>query len=139
MIEIELVKESQRGVYQLLIHLKKDINIYIGNKGRNTFPKGYYIYTGSAKNGLRSRIKRHLRKEKKLFWHIDYFLRYGKIVDIFLYQNEKTECRINQRVLSQKNAKIIMPKFGSSDCRCKTHLIYFKTKPKADIFCEGKR
>jgi len=74
---------------------------------------------------LRSRIQRHLRKEKKLFWHIDYFLKYGKIVDVFLYpENGKSECEINQIVMSQKNAKIIMPKFGSSDCRCKAHLVY---------------
>jgi Uri superfamily endonuclease len=87
------------------------------------------LYTGSAKNGLKSRIERHLRKNKKHFWHIDYFLKYGKVVDIYLYpENEKTECEINQRALALNNAKLIMPKFGSSDCRCSTHLVYFKTR-----------
>jgi len=125
MIKIERLKNSQKGIYQLLIYLGKGINIIVGSKGKKFFPKGYYLYTGSAKNGLRSRVRRHLRKGKKLFWHIDYLLRYGKIVDIFLYsENKRSECEINQRMLSQKNVKIIMPRFGSSDCRCETHLVY---------------
>lgn len=133
-------RETKNGIYQLLIYLPRKTFIEVGRKGSFEFPRGYYIYTGSAKNGLKSRIKRHLRKGKKLFWHIDYLLRYGKIVDIFLYQNSKSECELSQRVLSQKNAKIIMPRFGSSDCRCETHLVYrehlddFKTKPKVHNF-----
>jgi len=36
--------------------------------------KGFFAYVGSAKNGLSKRLSRHLKKEKKLFWHIDYLL-----------------------------------------------------------------
>ena len=36
--------------------------------------KGIYIYTGSAKKNIDSRIKRHLSNSKKLHWHIDYLL-----------------------------------------------------------------
>ena len=116
---------TSNGIYQLLIYLSRKKKIQVGKKGSFEFPRGYYLYTGSAKNGLKSRIKRHLRKGKKLFWHIDYLLRYGKIVDILLYpENKRSECEINQRMLCQKNAKIIMPRFGSSDCRCETHLVY---------------
>ena len=142
MIEIEKLKRSQKGIYQLLIYLRKDRNIIVGKKGKETFPKGYYLYTGSAKNGLKSRIKRHLKKEKKLFWHIDYLLRCGKIVDIFLFSNRKSECEVNQRILSRKDPKIIMPKFGSSDCRCESHLVYakdlsvFETESKEHTFYE---
>ncbi|MGB2770006.1 MAG: GIY-YIG nuclease family protein, partial [Candidatus Zixiibacteriota bacterium] len=69
----------QKGIYQLLIRLPESVHIQIGKRGRYRFPKGYYIYTGSAKNGFRGRIKRHLRKEKKHFWHIDYLLDHASV------------------------------------------------------------
>ena len=67
-------KEPLKGTYCLLIHLKQDSKITIGKLGEKNFQKGYYIYVGSALNSLKTRIQRHLRKEKKIHWHIDYLL-----------------------------------------------------------------
>ena len=55
------------GIYQLLIYLPKNTSIVIGKKGRFGFPRGFYIYTGSARNGLEKRTERHLRKKKSIF------------------------------------------------------------------------
>jgi Uri superfamily endonuclease len=123
-----------KGIYQLLIHLPKNVSIVIGKKGRFRFPKGYYIYTGSARNGLEKRIERHLKKNKKHFWHIDYLLDYASIRKIFLFVNSKfDECGLNFKTLKKPSAKITMPKFGSSDCDCPAHLIFFEKMPKMKL------
>jgi hypothetical protein len=44
-----------RGCYQLFLYLDRKSRIRIGKKGEYDFPKGYYIYTGSALNGLEGR------------------------------------------------------------------------------------
>ena len=123
-----------KGIYQLLIYLPKDVWIVIGKKGRFKFPKGYYIYTGSALNGLEKRIERHLKKNKKHFWHIDYLLDFASIKKVFLFTNGKfDECALNLKTLEKPDAKIIMPKFGSSDCDCPAHLVFFERMSKKDL------
>ena len=52
--------------YQLYIKLDKTIKLQIGKLGKFTFPKGDYIYTGSAKKNINTRIKRHFSKNKKI-------------------------------------------------------------------------
>jgi Uri superfamily endonuclease len=123
-----------KGIYQLLIYLPKNVSIVIGKKGRFRFPQGYYIYTGSAGNGLEKRIERHLKKDKKHFWHIDYLLDFASIKKVFLFTNGKyVECVLNLKTLEKPDAKIIMPKFGSSDCGCPTHLVFFEKMPKKKL------
>ncbi len=123
-----------KGIYQLLIYLPKNASVAIGKKGEFRFPKGYYIYTGSARSGLERRIARHLKKNKKHFWHIDYLLDFASIKEIFLFTNGKfEECALNLKMLEKPEAKIIMPKFGSSDCSCPTHLIFFEKIPKMKL------
>jgi Uri superfamily endonuclease len=123
-----------KGIYQLLIHLPENVSIVIGKKGRFRFPKGYYIYTGSALNGLEKRVERHLKKNKKHFWHIDYLLDFASIKEIFFFTNGKfDECALNLKMLEKPEAQIIMPKFGASDCSCATHLVFFEKIPKMKL------
>ena len=129
------------GVYSLLIELKKDQKMEIGKLGKFYFPKGFYIYTGSAMNNLEKRIERHLRKNKKKFWHIDFFLAndFAKVISILKVKTKKKiECKLNKTILSKLNGKILVNKFGSSDCNCKSHLIYLgnKIQQKQIIFDE---
>lgn len=122
---------SKSGIYHLLIYLKHDKRIRIGKLGEFDFPAGYYVYTGSAMNGLESRIARHLRKDKKLHWHIDYLLQHAKVIDVVTHLTDKPmECEYNEIVVNLPDAQIIVPKFGSTDCnRCSSHLVYFPDKP----------
>jgi Uri superfamily endonuclease len=123
-----------KGIYQLLIHLPKNASIVIGKKGRWRFPKGYYVYTGSALNGLEKRVERHRKKNKKHFWHIDYLLDFASIKAFFLFTNgEVDECVLNLKMLEKPEAKIIMPKFGASDCSCPAHLVFFEKIPKMKL------
>ena len=122
--------ESNSGCYQLLIRLEKSHSIQIGKLGCFQFPKGYYIYTGSAQRGLQARIARHLRKDKKLHWHIDYLLQHAEILKTFTFPGRKqTECHLNRNLFENYHGECIVPGFGSSDCQCQTHLAYFSRKP----------
>lgn len=118
-----------KGFYQLVLYLDRKSRIKIGKTCEYIFSKGYYIYTGSALNNLEGRIKRHLRNKKKKFWHIDYLLPYCKILKVITYnqilKKVGTECQLNKKLLEKKGAEIVMKGFGSSDCRCPVHLVYF--------------
>ena len=110
------------GSYILLIELKENMIIKIGKLRDIRFKKGFYAYIGSALKGLEQRINRHFRSNKKKYWHIDYLLNYGKIVNVFYNEsNIKEECNFVKKF--EKNL-IFIPNFGCSDCNCKSHLFY---------------
>jgi Uri superfamily endonuclease len=110
-----------RGVYVLVISVDKDISVNVGALGVVNFEKGLYAYVGSAQKGLEKRIRRHLRRAKRKFWHIDYLLDDDVEVLKVLYENagKSEECKvankIGERGVSTKG-------FGSSDCKCQSHL-----------------
>lgn len=120
------------GVYVLIIRLERGGCYAIGKLGNIDFPAGSYCYVGSALNGLEARIERHLRKEKKLQWHIDYLLQYAKITDIVYAQiNKSTHAKLTHRAecgiaKSLAGSLSCIKGFGCSDCRCRSHLFYAK-------------
>lgn len=114
-----------RGSYQLFLHLPKATVLKVGRRGTFLFPAGLYAYTGSALNGLEGRLARHRRQHKKLHWHIDYLLRHARIISIRVFPTpQKVECALNREVLKQPGAQVIVKGFGSSDCRCASHLVF---------------
>lgn len=118
----EISNNIMKGAYLLITELKNDVTIHIGKLGGIRFSKGFYVYVGSALNGLEQRIKRHLRENKKTHWHIDYFLKHAKIINVFYKENTaKEECLIAKR-LDKKLFSV--SSFGCSDCTCKSHLFY---------------
>lgn len=117
---------NPKGTYLLIIELKKPREIEVGKLGVFFFPRGYYTYTGSAMGGIYQRIKRHFKRKKRLRWHIDYFLRYGKIREVVISESKnKTECEINQKIATIFGRRIIAPGLGAGDCRkgCGSHLL----------------
>lgn len=114
-----------RGTYVLLIRLERERTAEIGKLGVFTFPAGWYAYTGSAMGSLEKRIARHLALEKKKRWHIDYFLEIGRVVGVIPFPGErKIECSVNKAILEFNKARVIAKGFGSSDCKCPSHLLY---------------
>lgn len=95
-----------------------------------SFPKGDYIYTGSAMKNLDKRIALHRRKDTNLRWHIDYLLAHAdvELPEIVVYPSEiKEECDYNQLLLNEK-AEVPVLGFGSSDCKnCPSHLLRIMT------------
>jgi Uri superfamily endonuclease len=129
-----LKKLINKGAYCLIVKLAKDSEIKVGKLGTYFFEKGHYVYVGSAMNGLNQRIERHLKEKKKMHWHIDYLLKYAKIIDVLeIKNNKKLECFIASKVEQLSEGLVVG--FGCSDCKCESHLFYFKKKPKvSDIY-----
>jgi len=127
-----------KGTYILLIFLQNETRIRIGSLGSLTFHKGYYLYVGSAmgsksSTSLENRVKRHISEShrKKLFWHIDYFLAsdLSVLIKIYLIPSLiRLECVLAGEILSVCDNSI--KDFGSSDCFCSSHLLYFKDFPE---------
>ena len=121
------------GSYLLVVWLDKSKKIMVGKLGTFDFEGGWYVYVGSALRGIDQRVQRHLRKSKKLHWHIDYFLLHTDIIDVFYFESkERTECMIAD-VLSAYYESVLG--FGCSDCGCNSHLFFCKEqKPSKIIF-----
>jgi|TARA_B100001971_G_C18226356_1_gene560722 Uri superfamily endonuclease len=111
-----------KGIYCLIINVKKIIELKIGALGKIKFKKGTYVYVGSAQNNLKKRVKRHLSENKKLKWHIDYLLKNKNVkIEKTIYKKagKKEECKT--ACLFSKFDRLIK-NFGSSDCSCCSHL-----------------
>ena len=97
--------------------------------------RGFYIYVGSAfgAGGLSSRIHRHLRRNKKLHWHIDKVTsnRNCTVNGVAVFPNEKSECTISAKLKRMKGLTSIYG-FGNSDCRknCGSHFFLLEKKGK---------
>lgn len=111
--------------YQLEIDVNKAVTLSVGRLGCRTFPKGRYFYTGSAKRNLFPRLMRHLKKEKKLRWHIDYLLTRPEACVKRVLLSQQSECELNQNT----RGEIFVSGFGASDCkqRCGGHLKKYTT------------
>jgi Uri superfamily endonuclease len=115
-----------KGTYALVLHLPQHERLTVGKLGDFWFPTGYYLYFGSALNSLEGRLRRHLTREKKQHWHIDYLTAVAQIVQTWwTFDDNKIECSWAQRSLVKGNASVLIPGFGSSDCRaCPAHLVH---------------
>jgi Uri superfamily endonuclease len=118
------VTVSKLKTYILFIKVKRRFRTRIGGKGVKEFEAGYYLYVGSGRENLVQRIKRHLRMEKRKFWHIDYMLasKHVAIRDVYL-----TDLAEEEIVLRLEKSDLTIPHdayFGASDSRKSTHLFY---------------
>ncbi len=111
-----------KGVYVLVISVGKDIKLNVGALGSISFEKGLYAYVGSAQNNLEKRIKRHLGKDKREFWHVDYLLDNDAVRVVKAFYREagrSEECGIARRLAERG---VAVENFGCSDCGCVSHL-----------------
>ena len=114
---------GMKGSYILVLNLAEDTRLTVGRLGTLEFPAGLYLYCGSALNGLEARIRRHLSRDKKLHWHIDYLSAVTPVVEVWwVVSEERWECRWAQAITGQ-GGEVVARGFGSSDCRCATHLL----------------
>ena len=116
----------------------------MGSLGWVTFVSGYYLYVGSAMNGLKSRVGRHLSGGSKVHWHIDYLSPYfEKVGAIMVETNENLECVFSSKIKELPFYLFEVERFGSSDCRCVSHLFGVSFEPsKSDmefmaVICDG--
>lgn len=118
------VQESDT-LYAIKAWLPENVDaITIGKLGQFQFSKGYYIYVGSAKRSIRARVDRHLQVNKKKRWHIDYLRPYLQTQAVQTYPGTEGECGLFQRLMRENKGTMPVKGFGSSDCRCFSHLFY---------------
>lgn len=119
------------GVYCLVLRLRRARWLTVGRLGRRRFAPGWYVYTGSAKRNLAARLHRHVLAEKRFRWHIDFLRTVVDVEEIWVWRWAKgVECRVNDRVQVSRGAGIPWCGFGSSDCRCRSHLTFFHERPR---------
>ncbi len=122
------------GTYALILRCRKTVCTRVGRLGVVTLQPGYYLYVGSAlgPGGLRARIARHRRREKKRHWHIDYLRRHTAFVDTWFLADGRNHEHEWAAALAARY-DIAHPRFGASDCRCASHLFYADALPALDL------
>jgi sugar fermentation stimulation protein A len=122
-------REAQdKGAYLAVLQLNRPVRMSVGALGDCFFEAGYYMYVGSAMNGLNARIARHARKRKKMHWHIDYLRAACELAGIVAIRaSERYECNLANELVSLLT--VSTPGFGCGDCHCASHLFYAQDNP----------
>lgn len=115
------------GVYLVLLQLPAATVLTIGKEVRE-FPAGYYGYVGSARHNLSQRLARHARKRKRFHWHIDY-LRAAAVYCAGFAIRTPAALEHDLAAAVAAIAEWQVPHFGSSDCRCFSHLFGWRNNP----------
>ncbi|MFQ5983519.1 MAG: DUF123 domain-containing protein [Woeseiaceae bacterium] len=127
---------STPGTYTLLLALEAPTELQVGCLGRLGFAAPFYLYFGSAfgPGGLAARIRHHLQPIRRAHWHIDY-LRQVAAVRGAWYTSDAAclECAWANAALALPGVSSV-PRFGSSDCRCQSHLIAAHSLPSLSAF-----
>lgn len=114
----------EAGAYGLTFRLDGPMILPIATLRNPVLAAGDYVYAGSAfgPGGIRARVTRHLRADKKPHWHIDHLSALASCIDVRTYPGER-ECALVADMLAE-GAEFPVPGFGSSDCRnCAAHLV----------------
>ncbi|MGQ9491759.1 MAG: DUF123 domain-containing protein [Anaerolineae bacterium] len=116
------------GTYALILEAREPHIVWAGRLGWLQVTPGRYLYVGSAlgPGGLRARLQRHFRPQKRLHWHIDALTAVLPIVRVITAPGqERLECTWARRIAALPGVTVPWPGFGSSDCRagCRAHLL----------------
>lgn len=118
---------EEKGVYTIVLRLRRDAVVDVGSLGPVTFRAGWYAYTGSARGtGGLKRVLRHIAVMEGVNptrrWHIDHLLPLGELVEVVATPTgEDLECSVARRIGERFPS---VRGFGSSDCSCPSHLHY---------------
>ena len=117
-----------RGSYLLILSLMGNRRINVGKLGKVHFRKGFYIYVGSAMANLSKRMERHRHLRKQHRWHIDELRAIAQFHSVLaIRSSDRLECEIAEAV--SEIAEWSVPRFGSTDCLCGTHLFGMSGDP----------
>lgn len=133
---------DKSGVYALILHVGTDCRIQVGKLGTYNFRSGFYIYVGSAlgPGGLKARIKHHAGKSMRPHWHMDYLRRMATVNEVW-YAKTKDRLEHHWATVAAKmpGSELPVKGFGSSDCRCMSHLFYVPKRPSVRNFKDKLR
>lgn len=122
---------DEGGSYLLWFYLSKQCSLSIGRFGDRSLKRGWYLYCGSAlgPGGLRARLGHHLGKQERRHWHVDYLKRVAELRTIWFCRGDNNEHFWSRQLRALPDAGCPVEGFGSSDCRCPSHLVYFSRRP----------
>jgi len=120
---------DDRGSYLLLLRLDRDRDLAVAQLDRRRYRAGWYVYVGSAMQGLTARLARHLRREGKRFhWHVDWLRAAAdEAVALPIRSSRRDECRLAAAL--HRLYPDAVAGFGSTDCHCPSHLLWSPTHP----------
>lgn len=125
------------GTYALQLVLPEPINLLVGRLERVRLTPGCYVYAGSAlgPGGLRGRLLRHVRSDKRIHWHIDYLAAVAQLHEIWLMEgSHRQECQWASWFGKLPVASAPIARFGAADCGCAAHLARLNEPPDFDVF-----
>ena len=131
------------GTYVLALWLEAPCELSVGRLGAFRFPAGWYLYVGSAfgPGGLLARLGRHWRRlasGKHAHWHLDYLREQAVWAGAWgCDSSHRLECTWAATLHRLPGAEIVVPGFGASDCRCRTHLVRVPALPDEDWFASA--
>lgn len=118
------------GSYVLVLRAPAAFDAVVGGLGSVHLAAGHYLYVGSALGGLRGRVGRHLRAEKRPRWHVDYVAGRAPIVEVwYTLGTERQECALAARLAEVAGTAPVEAPIGASDCACRTHLLFCAGPP----------
>ncbi len=127
-LDIMETEAGNHGDYLLVVQLQEPRDIDVGSLGQVHFPKGWYVYLGSARKNLDQRMARHRRLRKGMHWHIDWLRKEAQWAGcIPIRTKEDLEHRMACALRSISDWQI--PGFGCTDCQCESHLFGFRENP----------
>lgn len=124
------------GTYALLLELHQPTELRVGRLGRMRFDSPFYLYFGSAfgPGGLGARLKHHLQPTGRAHWHIDYLRQAAGVLGVWHTRDTAAlECSWANAASALRGASLV-PRFGSSDCRCHSHLLAVQRLPSLSTF-----
>lgn len=125
------------GTYALVLRNSGRPEILVGRLGKLALQPGFYVYVGSAlgPGGLAGRVGRHARMDKACRWHIDYLAAIATLDEVwYTLDGNRRECQWANALSQLRGATVPLGGFGSSDCRCPTHLFFFQKQPSLRAF-----
>ena len=117
--------DDTKGAYILVLELSRSIDIELPRSAATALIPGWYAYAGSARGtgGLRARLQRHFRADKKPHWHIDRLTAHALDLTALMVAGGD-ECVLTDALLAARRFDIPISGFGSTDCRsCSSHLL----------------
>ncbi len=127
-----MLDDSRPGTYALLIRAARPVTLRVGALGTVDIRRGIHVYVGSAHGpgGLAARIRRHVARDKRVHWHVDHLTTRLPVIEVWWAPGERRlEHAWSDAVAALPGARVSVPRFGSSDCRCATHLWWFARGP----------
>ncbi len=120
------------GTYALILEARRAGPIRAGRLGELALTKGTYVYVGSAfgPGGVRARVRHHQTISSAPHWHMDYLRPAVRIRQVwYSHDPEYREHEWARVFASTPGAAVPRVGFGSSDCRCASHLFFFERTP----------